>query len=167
MQTEKCASESVFFMRVEKAMKIKGISTLKELAKKVNISEATIQGWKKEGSKPQRRTLKTLSEVLEVDSSWLLGEGDAVPRFRPHGTSEKAQVLPTPEAAARYNAEAAIRAVGKLPERDRALGWLGTMLMMLGSGVDDGGSPTMEAEAAKILAKIFRSARGESVDPGK
>jgi transcriptional regulator with XRE-family HTH domain len=81
MKAEKFSTASLFYQRVEKAMKYRGISTLKELAKKVKISQATIQGWKKEGSTPQRRTLQSLGETLNVPPSWLLGNDDTEPNW--------------------------------------------------------------------------------------
>jgi transcriptional regulator with XRE-family HTH domain len=89
MKTEKFITASDFFMRVEKGMKNRGISTLKELSEKVKISQATIQGWKKAGSIPQRRTLQTLSEVLNVPPEWLLGNNNAEPNWNTAGAIMK------------------------------------------------------------------------------
>jgi transcriptional regulator with XRE-family HTH domain len=82
MTTKIIGTESVFFGKVVKAMNNRGISTLKELSEKVKISGATINGWKKEGSIPQRRTLKTLSETLNVPPEWLLGKDVSEPNWK-------------------------------------------------------------------------------------
>lgn len=37
-------------------------------------------------------------------------------------------------------------------------------MLMLSTGIDDKGNPAMEAEVNRIVAKIFRSARGEKIE---
>ena len=154
--------KTTFIYRLEIALEKRGISTLNDLAKKCKISIGTIQGWKRVGSLPQPAVLERLTSALGVQSDWLLGSNDAEPDWDvPPGSS-----IPSPASAARYNAEMAIRAAGKLPESARALNWLCSALLMVGSGLENGGSPAMEKEAVRVLGLLFRHAMGDE-EPAK
>jgi transcriptional regulator with XRE-family HTH domain len=136
--------------------------TLRELAKKANVSIGSIGNYETGTRGMGPSALKRIADILRVDVADISPKSNQEPR-----PDRKDHAMPTADEAARYNAEAAIRAVGKLPERDRALGWLWTMLMMLGSGLEDGGDPTAEKIVNGHLAKLFKHARGEPVDSGK
>lgn len=149
---------TLFFERLEISLRKRGISTLNDLAEKVKISGGTIQGWKRIGSTPQPKVLARLVEVLNVPKEWLLGNSDTEPNWMAPASTPS---IPSAIEGARYNAEIAIRAAEKLPDSDRSLNWMASMLSMMGTGLDDGGNPVMEKETVRILGKLYKHARGE------
>ncbi len=55
-------------------------------------------------------------------------------------------------------------ALKKHPESDRAINWMGSMMLMISQGIDSKGDKAMEKIVKDIAEKIFKSARGEKVD---
>lgn len=47
---------------------------MKELGEKINAAESTVSGYETEARKPDIDTLKKIAEVLDTNSSYLLGE---------------------------------------------------------------------------------------------
>lgn len=105
--------------------------------------------------------LHQMANILGVSVGDLMGESSCNRDFPPvcnvnRKTSSAAD-------AARYNFEFALRSATTHPEGDRAVHWLGTMLLMLASGIDNKGDANEEKIVTDIIAKLFNSARGEKV----
>lgn len=150
--------------RIQQLMEIDGIGK-KGLADLCGVQPSAVTKWSR-GGKIGAEYLSKIAARFDIDVDYILGHD---PRnLREIRADQRAESKPTvsPEAAARYNAEMAIRAAGKLPESARALNWLCSALLMVGSGLENGGSPAMEKEAVRVLGLLFRHARGDE-EPAK
>ncbi len=70
--------KTVFSDRFTKALEIDG-RTQKEIAKLLNVNERTISDWKNGKQSTNLKTLKKISELLNVSLSYLSGESDLYP----------------------------------------------------------------------------------------
>ena len=75
-----------FYEKVYETAKSRGLS-IKELAKKIGVSDATIYTWKRTGA-PTGKNLNAVADVLGVSVDYLLGNTDEMHGNKKDGKSE-------------------------------------------------------------------------------
>jgi transcriptional regulator with XRE-family HTH domain len=143
--------------QIERLMDSKGLNKIK-LAGICGVQPSAVTKWAR-GGKIGSQYLGKIALHCGVSVDWLLSSDTVVPN-----DSDNKRALPSAAYTARYNFEFALRSMGSHPYEDRAVHWFGSMMLMLSTGIDDKGNPAMEAEVNRIVAKIFRSARGEKIE---
>lgn len=88
--------------RLKKARKKSGM-TQKELAQKLNLTDATLNRYEKGHRKPDPKTLSKIAEILHVSVDWLLGRTDhpePLPNFekflKKMGGLQTSEMIPIP-----------------------------------------------------------------------